>query len=121
MAQDHVASKSILSLSYSEIQEILIKLFASKTNTITERFAFHRLYQHPGMPIKDYVSDLKNQANKCKFGSFMQEAVMDQLVLGIVDNNLRKRLLSTDDLTLEKPIEISIQHETTDKDSNCYS
>lgn len=94
----------VTNLTYKEVQTVLIHLYKERTNIITERFSFHRLCQSNGQPVKYYISELRTQANKCQFGACMQEALRDQLVFDICDNNLRKRLLSSDDLSWDSDI-----------------
>lgn len=47
----------------------------------------------------------------------MNEAFTDQLIFGILDNGLRKRLLSTDELMFGRTTSLSVQHESVKKDS----
>lgn len=116
--QDMVSPKVVSQLSFEEIKDLLLQLYAVKTNLITERFTFHRLCQHQGQPIKEYLSELRTQANRYKFGLFLEEA-LTQLVYEITDN-LRKRLLATEDLTYDKAANIATQHEMTDRDSQLF-
>lgn len=78
------------------------------------------MYQRLGQHVKD-VSGLRTQANKCKFGTFLLEALTGQFMFGIIDKNLSKRLLSTDQLSLDKALNISLQYEGIDRDSQMLS
>lgn len=60
-------------------------------------------------------------ANNCQCGNYLNEALTDQIIFGINDNSLRKRLLSIEDLDLDKTISISIQHESIERDSYILS
>lgn len=44
-------------------------------------------------PISDYINQLRQEAVKCKLGSFEAESCKDQLVLEVVNSCLRRRLL----------------------------
>lgn len=94
-AQDNLSPKPLSQATFQYIKETLVKLFVVRTNLITERFSFHRLCQMPGQRIKDYIALLRRQASKCRFGIYANEALTYQLVFGVVDNNIRRRLLST--------------------------
>ena len=59
-----------------------------------------------------YVTALRKLANTCNFGTIENSLIRDRLV-GIRDNQIRKRLLQVSKLTLKYAIDISRSHETT--------
>ena len=72
-----------------------------------ERFQFNRRNHECGESIDEYVSILRNMAKTCGFCDCMRELLlMDRLLLGITDDKTHEELLSTNDLTLSKTIEI---------------
>lgn len=46
--------KDILKVSFSELQDILLKMFIKQTNVRTKWYSFHKLLQHVGQPVCDY-------------------------------------------------------------------
>ena len=52
-------------------------------------------------------------AKTCNFGALESSLIRDRLVVGIRDDNLRKRLLQVAKLTLKGAIDICSSHETT--------
>lgn len=64
--------------------------------------------QQQGQPLKGYIKELRKQAEKCNSGYFEQEASKDQNVLGVADNDLRKRYLQ-DLLRFDKTIDLAVK------------
>ena len=54
-----------------------------------------------------YMAELRRLAKTCQFGTFLNEALMDQFVCGLSAVNIQKRLLSEADLTVERSLELS--------------
>lgn len=96
---------------------MLIKSYARPTNTITERYTSHRMIQQAGQTMTSYIEQLRQQATKCKFGAFENEALKDQLVLDVIDISLRKRLLHEDVLSFEKVTSLALQFESLESQS----
>ncbi|UYV60624.1 K02A2.6-like [Cordylochernes scorpioides] len=114
--------------------ESLVKIMGSHfnptRNIIVERKLFSSRRQGINESIKDYIATLRKQAQKCEFGSTLEERLRDQLIEGIYDEDFLKRLLAKPDLKLEKAIQMActlemashyIQHfkgDDKDKDIN---
>ena len=60
-------------------------------------FTFHHRNQSPNKSILKYTMEL---AIHCKFGTYLDQALIDQLVCGLRSENIQKRLLTEVDLTL---------------------
>lgn len=67
---------------------------------LVQRYKFSTRVQNPDESTEDFVLNLKLQAEFCGFENFKQVAILDRLIAGIRDKNLRQRLLSEDKLTL---------------------
>ena len=59
--------------------------------------------------------ELRRLAKTCHFGQFLNDALRDQLVCGLIATNIQKRLLSEANLTAERALEISQAMETVEK------
>jgi hypothetical protein len=53
-----------------------------------------------------YVTELKILASTCNYGALHDSLIIDRLICGINDSNLRERLLRVADLDLQKCLEI---------------
>lgn len=69
--------------------------------------------QKQSEPIDSYVTDLKNKAKDCEFGNLHNSLVKDHIVCGIINDQVRGRLLREADLSLEKAIDICRASEIT--------
>ena len=65
---------------FSEVTEVLIRLFEPKLIVIAERFNFHRRSQLVGESITEFLADLRRLSRNCQFGDFLDEALRDRLV-----------------------------------------
>ena len=82
---------------------------------IAERFNFHHRHQQPGESAAQYMVKLRRLAKTCQFGQFLNDALRDQLVCGLIATSIQKRLLSEANLTAERALELSQAMETVEK------
>lgn len=81
--------------------------FTGEINETYERFQFNRRAQQSGESFECYLTALRNLAKSCNFCKCMSESLIrDQVVLGIRDDNARKRLLQERKLDLKQCIDI---------------
>ena len=59
--------------------------------------------------------ELRRLAKTCHIGQFLNDALRNQLVCGLIATNIQKRLLSEANLTAERALEISQAMETVEK------
>lgn len=88
----------------------LLKKFEDFCNPIKnqtyERYKFHTYFQTEGETIDHYATELKNKAKTCEFGQLCDSFIRDRIVCGIINDQVRERLLRIPDLTLTKSIDI---------------
>ncbi|UYV78697.1 K02A2.6-like [Cordylochernes scorpioides] len=101
---------------FDKLCKILLKHFNPKTNIIYERFVFQKMDQKSGEAISKYIIRLKEQAQRCNFGDFLQESLRDRFVAGIIDTPTQKKLLQEEGLTFEGALDIALSAESADKD-----
>ena len=94
-------------LPKDQLVELVTKHYDPEPIVIAERFHFYRRNQKSSESIADYLACLRRMASRCKFVSFLSEALRDRLVCGMASENTQKVLLTKATLTLEKAIEIS--------------
>ena len=90
--------------NWNRLKELLINHFKPKPPVIAERFMFHKHYQRPGKAVNEFVIELRHLAQTCNFGNFLDGALRDRLVCGLVNCGTQKKLLSEKDLTLKKAV-----------------
>ncbi|XP_045468340.1 uncharacterized protein LOC123676482 [Harmonia axyridis] len=76
-----------------------------KKNVVYERFKFLSCNQKEGQSVGSYITELKMMVKNCEYDS-EEEMVLDKIVMGIIDNNVRERLLQTEVLFLRKAIDV---------------
>ncbi|UYV68201.1 K02A2.6-like, partial [Cordylochernes scorpioides] len=101
---------------FDKLCKILLKHFNPKTNIIYERFVFQKMDQKSGEAISKYIIRLKEQAQRCNFGDFLQESLRDRFVAGIIDTPTQKKLLQEEGLTFEGALDIALSAESADND-----
>ena len=93
------------------LSTILVNRFEPPGLVATNRFSFWQRSQRDGESAAQYVSCLQDLASKCNFGIFFNEAIKDKLITGIKNNDTRRKLLSTPNLTFVLARDIILQDE----------
>ena len=88
------------------IKQKLVRYCKPKPPVIGQRFIFHQRTQKPGESISHFMMELCQLARTCDFGEFLEEALRDRLVCGLNNTSIQKKLLSENDLTLQRAIDI---------------
>ena len=101
--------------TFAELTAVLTAHFEPKPNVIAERFRFHRRSQHQGESVSEYVAELRRLASRCSFGEYLEEALRDRLVCGLRSESTQKKLLSEEDLTLDRAIHAAQNLESAQK------
>ena len=84
-----------------------------KTNVTYERYKFNWCSQNCQETVENVYVRLRSLASTCEFGSLTDELVRDRLVVGISDENVRKRVLQEPSLTLSTCLDICRAHESS--------
>lgn len=85
------------------LKEKLTAHFAPAKNKTYERYQFHRIRQQQHESFEDFLQKLKEQVKKCSYGhDLANEFVMDQIVVGIHSDETRQRLMTEEEMDLEK-------------------
>lgn len=95
------------------------KYFGAKPNITVRRFKFFTRNQEDGENVDQYVTALRVLSQQCEFGELQESLLRDKIVCGIVNNTVRDRLLRTDDLTLNKTIQMCQAAEMSKEESKC--
>lgn len=105
------------SKTYKEIVDILTTHFSPKPLVIAERFRFHRRNQEEGESVNMFVAALRKLAEHCEFGDVLSDTLRDRLVCGLRNEAAQRKLLTENDLTLERAINISVTMEMASKEA----
>ena len=91
----------------SKIVEKFDEFAIGEVNETYERYIFNGRNQGQDESIDEYVACLRSLAQTCGFCECLADSLLrDRIVLGVKNNNLRKRLLQERKLDLKKCIDI---------------
>ena len=97
---------------YENLVNLLNDYFLPKKNKTYERHVFRGMKQQSDS-VDTFLTKLKTQANKCEFGSQLDENVREQLIEGCEDKELRRRILEKgDEADLQEIIRMAKSLET---------
>lgn len=101
------------SKTYEELVNLMSTHLQPKPSEITERYKFKERLQHENESVHQFIANLKKLSVNCNFGNNLESVLRDQIVWGVRNNNIKKRLLSETDLTYKKCVELAVSMEAT--------
>ncbi|XP_050509696.1 uncharacterized protein K02A2.6-like isoform X1 [Diabrotica virgifera virgifera] len=110
-----VAPKKPTELTYAEIKSKLILHYAPPVSEIYERFVFYNCQQKVNQSVSDYMVELKKLSSTCNFGQFLEDALRDRFVCGMMDEGIQKKLLAEAGLTFANACQIAQASELAQK------
>ena len=84
-----------------------------ETNEIYERNRFNKRDEEPNESLDAYVTALCMLGKTCNFGVLENSLIRDRIVIGVRDNQARKKLLQVSKLKLKECIDICRSYETS--------
>ncbi|XP_024154359.1 uncharacterized protein K02A2.6, partial [Oryzias melastigma] len=108
-------------MTYKDITDVLRNHFAPKPLVIAERFRFHKRNQEEGESVSQYVAVLKRVSEHCEFGAYLEDALRDRFVCGLKGETVQKRLLTEENLTFQKAVNMAVAAETVARDAQLLS
>lgn len=98
--------------TYEEIVEKLTKHFKPNKNIIVECFKFFKRDQKSSETIADYIVELKQLAQECDFGLFLDKALLIKFVCGLLSESIQNRILNESGLKyFDKACQIALSME----------
>ena len=110
-----VTSAKLDDLSFMQLVEVLTKHYSPLPFKIVERYKFYSRFSKPGQSVSTFLSELCLMLEFCNFGATLDNMLRDQMVCGINDDHIQKRLLSEPSLTLQRVMELAESLETAAK------
>ena len=104
--------------TFANVLDIFEKYCNPKKNITYERYIFFTRNQERSEPVESFVTDLMLKAKTCEFLTLRDSLIKDRIVLGIISQRVRERLLREDDLTLQKAMQICHAAEATERQLN---
>ncbi|XP_049283944.1 uncharacterized protein LOC125764113 isoform X2 [Anopheles funestus] len=117
VARKVCSPKNPKEIKYDVLTKTLTSHLKRSTNEVAERYKFRLVFQKE-LSINEYIIELKAAAQLCNFESFLEKALRDQLVAGVTDQELRKRLLSKSMLTYESACNVALSWEAAKRQND---
>ena len=76
--------------------ELFTESYSGASNVIYDRFLFNRRQQGVTEPFDVYLTSLRELGSHCQFGHLTDELLLDRIVCGIHDSNVRKHAASAE-------------------------
>lgn len=90
----------------SIVMDAITKYYTPYKNTTYIRWVFGSTNQIIGQSIDQYVMILKEKIRNCEYGELSDSLLRDRIIGGILDGEMRERLLKDHKMTLEKAINL---------------
>lgn len=98
---------------YAEVVKAFDNFCSPKKNTVYERYVFRQRTQSDGEPFDTFLIHIRQLVSTCEFGDKENEMLRDQIVMGVNDHKLQRKLLETADLTYNTAVDKCRAHEVT--------
>ncbi len=87
--------------------------FAPKSNHRSARLLLQRIRQSPNEPTDDFINRIRDHARQCRFRDDQEtEArIVEQLIAGTKHEEVQKKLIDKETLTLSQAVKIARNHE----------
>ena len=107
--------------TFDELKNTLQEHLNPKGNIIMERFKFNSRVREQGESVSDFIAELRRLSRTCEYGTSVNDMIRDRLVVGIAEISIQRKLLSEEELTLDKASKIAIGMETAGKHAAAIS
>ena len=109
-------------VNFDELVEQLNNHYDPKKSISVQRFKFNSRVRKPGESVSTYIAELKKLAAHCDFEeAFLLQMLRDRLVCGIGDSRMQRRLLSEEDLTFDKALQLVQAMESADQSASALT
>lgn len=98
---------------FSTILKLWKEYCSGRTNLTYERYKFNICTQSKGEGFEQFYVRLRSLATTCEYDKFIDDFIKDRIVVGLIDDSVRKRLLQEQNLTLQLCLDICRAHEAS--------
>ncbi|XP_011859462.1 PREDICTED: uncharacterized protein K02A2.6-like [Vollenhovia emeryi] len=116
--KNRLVPKKPCSESYATCTKVLQDFYEPKPNKIAENFKLWTRKQEEGENIQSFITALQKCLINCKLGDFASTTIRNAFVFGLRNKRIQSRLLETQDLTLERAIEIATTMELSEAETS---
>ena len=103
--------------TFEDLVKLVQEHHTPPPSEIVHHFKFNLRTQRDGKSITEFVSELRQLLEHCRFEGTLDDMLQDRLACGIRDVRMQHRLLAKSDLKHKKASELAQTAEVTEKDS----
>ena len=103
--------------SVAEIKKILVDYMDPKTTKHFQRYHFHKQLKKTDQSVREYIKEIRKVGSWCEFADFNNKAMLDNLLVGMSDEQLVEELLQVAILTWKKAQMEAFSREQTNKEA----
>lgn len=118
--KDMLAPDTLQDQSFEGIQTLLKQHIGYHRNIMVERYRFHTLRQTELQSGADFLCILRRQIMKYDFGPQTDNLLRDQIVVGVFREDVRRRLLANEKLSLQGAIDLLTLEEEVENDARYF-
>lgn len=112
MAESLCEPTPVQSVPWDTLMATLRKHYAPVPSKFVQRYQLRQRVQREGEPVSAYMAALRKAATHCDYRD-LDDALLEQLICGIRDTRLQRRLLAKPDLTLGGALDEARAHEAS--------
>lgn len=87
--------------------------FAPRKNELASRYKFRKCVQLADEHVDAYITRLRILIKDCNYEEQRDKELRDQIVFGCADDKLRQKFFETDDLTLQKTVDLCVAYQAS--------
>ena len=115
---DLLAPRAPADVPLDETVDLLKAHYDPKPSKRVQRYHFNNRVQGQNESITDFIAELRRLAQYCEYGAQLEDMLCDRLIVGVRDDDLRRKLMTQSDTGFQKAQEIAIAHETAARDAS---
>ena len=92
--------------SLEAIKKHLKAYCKDKKNITLIRFNFNQTQQMENQTFDAYLTELRHKVRHCEYAQLEDSLLVDRIIAGIRNDDVRQKLLQTEDLTLQRCVEL---------------
>ncbi|KAF2889187.1 hypothetical protein ILUMI_16986 [Ignelater luminosus] len=97
--------------TYKDLMGVLSNHYYPKKLVVTERYKSYGARQDPSEDVKSFAAKLKKLSKFYKLGNLLNDALRDKFVCGLRSENIKRKLLTEEDLSWDKAFKIAFSME----------
>ena len=108
-----LSKKTPATMTLNECKKVLLDHLSPTRNEYLDCFYFGLRNQKEGETVEEFAAELQILAEKCNYGDFLDRALREKFLIGLLDRESARKILSEEgDLTFERVVKLAkIQQE----------